>query len=45
MTSRRRGFPKDLCACELGPNDITFQRLRAGVAAMEKVEGASRVLP
>ncbi len=34
----------DLCACKLGPNDVTFQRLRAGIAAVEKLEGASRTL-
>src|SRR5262249_35209816 len=35
---------EDLCAIELGPNDVTFQRLRAGIQAMLKASGPTRTL-
>jgi predicted DNA helicase len=33
-----------LVACEVAPNDVTFARLRAGIGAMDKAEGATRAL-
>lgn len=34
----------EVCAIELGPNDVTFQRLRAGIEAMRDVTGGKRTL-
>lgn len=34
----------EVCAIELGPNDVTFQRLRAGIEAMRDLDGVRRSL-
>ncbi|MCC6805960.1 MAG: AAA family ATPase [Deltaproteobacteria bacterium] len=34
----------EVCSIELGPNDVTFQRLRAGIEAAAQLEGAKKTL-